>query len=350
MEHVAGALSPHGSLGSIAHSEVSVPVVVQSASLFGMYSVTFVLCLFATSVALMVRSERRGLAAAWAGLALCAADLAFGTARLLAPQPDVVRVAALADMGLFTPARRVDTLAADMDTSSAFAATLRSLAGRGAKLIVTPEESLTARRAWRERVLAPLASVSKQTGADIVAGVLVRAPWADTAAAFDPDGRISNYTKRHLLQPIESRFTAGTAPGLLGGGRAMAICKDMDFPETIRKDARTGLRLMAVPAWDFGADRWIHARMAIMRGVENGFSMVRAANYGLLTASDSQGRLIAEKIVSPDHVDWILADVPLGAGPTFYTRIGDMFSRASMALTLVLGVFAVSRRPAEATS
>ena len=96
----------------------------------------------------------------------------------------------------------------------------------------------------------------------------------------------------------------------------MAICKDLDFPETIRRDARAGLRLMAVPAWDFGADGWLHGRMAIMRGVENGFAVVRAANGGLLTASDAQGRLIARKVVGPDHMDWILADLPLGPGPT----------------------------------
>jgi apolipoprotein N-acyltransferase len=161
--------------------------------------------------------------------------------------------------------------------------------------------------------------------------------------AFDPDGRASVYAKRHLLMPIESRFTPGTAPGLLGGGRAMAICKDMDFPETIRQDARTGLRLMAVPEWDFGADGWIHDRMTVMRGVENGFAVVRAASLGLLSASDAQGRLIAEKTVDPDRMDWILADLPLGPGPTLYTRIGDVFSWACLALTLLLGIVALSK-------
>jgi apolipoprotein N-acyltransferase len=345
MEWAAAALSQHGSFGSIAYSEMSAPVVLQSASLFGMYSVTFVLCLFASSLALAARGGRHAFATASLGLALCAIDLAFGAERLLAPQPQTVRVAALADMGLVTPAHRAatHTMAADMATASAYASTIKDLARRGARLIVTPEESLTTRRAWRAQVLAPLALAAKQTGAEIVAGVLARAPWGDTAVAFEPDGRASVYAKRHLLMPIEFRFAPGAAPGLLGGGRAMAICKDMDFPGTIRQDARNGLRMMAVPAWDFGADGWIHGRMAVMRGVENGFAIVRAASLGLLSASDAEGRLIAEKPVDPDHMDWILADLPPGPGPTLYTRIGDVFSWACLALTLLLGIVALSK-------
>jgi len=33
---------------------------------------------------------------------------------------------------------------------------------------------------------------------------------------------------------LEDRFVPGTQSGWLGNGRAMEICKDMDFPSTIR--------------------------------------------------------------------------------------------------------------------
>jgi apolipoprotein N-acyltransferase len=341
MEYVVGLLSPHGTLGSIAYSEMSEPLVLQSASLLGMYSVTFILCLFASALALAARGGRAAFVAAGAGLALCALDLAFGAASLLVPPPRVVRVAALADMGV---ADQADVMGPNVDAASIFASAARELGRRGAKLMVTPEESLATRRAWRREVFAPLQAASAQTGAEIVAGFHERAPPGDIATAFSPDGSWRVYAKRHLLLPIEARYTPGVAPGLLGGGMAMAICKDMDFPETIRQDAHTGLKLVAVPAWDFGADAWLHARMAIMRGVENGFAVVRAANHGLLTASDAQGRLIARKAVSSDHMEWILANLPLGPGPTLYTRMGDVFPWTSVALTLVLAGAAIFKR------
>ena len=341
MEYLASLLSPHGSFGSIAYSEMSEPLALQSASLLGMYSVTFVLCLFASALALVARGGMGAFTAAGAGLALCAVDLAFGAVRLAAPQPRVVRVAALADMGLVTPAYGADLLGPNVEASSIFASVMRNLGEQGARLMVTPEESLFTRREWRGKVFAPLQAASKRTGAEIVTGFHERAPLGDISVAFAPDGSWRVYAKRHLLLPSEAAYTPGVAPGIVGGGTAMAICKDLDFPETIRRDARAGLRLMAVPAWDFGADGWLHGRMAIMRGVENGFAVVRAANGGLLTASDAQGRLIARKVVGPDHMDWILADLPLGPGPTLYTRIGDIFPWATLALTFLLGAGAL---------
>jgi len=69
---------------------------------------------------------------------------------------------------------------------------------------------------------------------------------------------------------------------------------------------------MGVPADDFGLDAWMHARMAVMRSVEGGFAMVRAANEGLVTINDAQGRLIASKMAAPAGVTQVVADVPLG--------------------------------------
>ena len=111
---------------------------------------------------------------------------------------------------------------------------------------------------------------------------------------------------------LEDRFVPGTQSGWLGNGRAMEICKDMDFPSTIRADAARGVRLMGVPAGDFGLDAWMHARMAVMRSVEGGFAMVRAASEGLVTINDAQGRLIASKMAAPAGVTQVVADVPLG--------------------------------------
>ena len=66
------------------------------------------------------------------------------------------------------------------------------------------------------------------------------------------------------------------------------ICKDMDFPAWSRKYGALGVRLLAVPSLDFGRDGRLHSRMAVTRGVENGYAVVRAAGQGL-TISDAYG-------------------------------------------------------------
>ena len=52
---------------------------------------------------------------------------------------------------------------------------------------------------------------------------------------------------------------------------------------------------MLVPAYDFDRDASLHASMAVLRGVEGGFSVVRAARHGLLTVSDRYGRIVDHK-------------------------------------------------------
>lgn len=83
---------------------------------------------------------------------------------------------------------------------------------------------------------------------------------------------------------------------------------------------------MFVPAWDFVTDGWLHSRMAVIRGVENGFSVVRAASQGLLTISDGYGRVVAEAQSSNAPIQSLVGDIPPGPGTTFYSKVGDWFA------------------------
>ena len=143
-------------------------------------------------------------------------------------------------------------------------------------------------------------------------------------------------------------FRRASNPASSQPGRATVVCKDMDFAEMIRDDAQEGIRIMYVPAWDFVADGWLHARMAIMRGVEDGFSVARAARDGYLTASDAYGRVVAGAPTSPVGFVVVNVSLPLGPGDTIYKSIGDVFAWLCIGLTLVLGLVALLRGRREA--
>lgn len=51
--------------------------------------------------------------------------------------------------------------------------------------------------------------------------------------------------------------------------------------------------LLLVPAWDFDADSWWLARMATLRGIENGFSTAPAPQYQILNVSDTRGMFLS---------------------------------------------------------
>ena len=65
---------------------MAAPVLVQSASLFGMYAVTFLICLFANTVAMALRCKRETAVAISLGFLICAANVVFGVVRLERPQ------------------------------------------------------------------------------------------------------------------------------------------------------------------------------------------------------------------------------------------------------------------------
>jgi apolipoprotein N-acyltransferase len=105
---------------------------------------------------------------------------------------------------------------------------------------------------------------------------------------------------------------------------------------------------LLVPAWDFNLDRWLHARMAVLRAVENGFALARSARNGLLTLSDNRGRIIAETATVPGRFVWITGKVNVAHEQTFYMRTGDWFARLCVAMFVILLAFpflARSRSP-----
>lgn len=336
--------SPNGTYGSFAYATMSAPVLIQSASLFGMYAVTFLICLFANILAMALRANREAAVAIGVGFAICAANVVFGFVRLAQPQPELIRVAGIVDETAVANSWRSHALPGDVEVTESYAREIQQAALEGARFVVTPEGGMASIPAVQSAIVAPLAAVSRQTDVQIIAGFHTDKPAADFALSITSDGAVQRYDKHHPVPGLEDRFTPGRASGWMGDGRAMEICKDMDFPDTIRPDAAKGVRLMGVPAGDFGPDNWQHARMAVLRGVENGFAMVRPAHNGLVIASDAQGRLVAAKKDAPAGLTMVVADLPLGPGPTLYTRIGNAFAWLCVAAAFALGGLAVLGR------
>lgn len=338
IEYGIGRISPHGTFGALGYSEVSFPAGIQVASLFGVHAVTFLLCLSANALALLARRRR---AAGGVGVAVCAAALIFGYARLAQPAGARVRVAALADADSWHAENRDVTPASIGAAVNGYVSSIARLTG--VRVVVIPEGAVQLDAGHQAAILAPFSAEARSSGAMIVAGTFMARPISNRAFAFLPDGTQEVYAKRHLLAPFEPE-APGRGPGLLGDGYATQICKDMDFPDTVRGTAQGGVRLMIVPANDFGRDGWVHARMAIMRGVENGFAVLRAAFNGLETISDAYGRPLAVASTLQSGMVTVTADVPLGPGPTLYTRIGEVFSWLCVALSASLGVYLLALR------
>jgi apolipoprotein N-acyltransferase len=86
-----------------------------------------------------------------------------------------------------------------------------------------------------------------------------------------------------------------------------------------------------------------------MRGIENGYTIVRASREGLLTVSDAYGRILAERKSSELPGSSLLAKVVV-ADPvsTLYTRIGNLLGWICVASAVVFLLIGRRRAPGAA--
>ena len=354
-EFILNLVSVHGTGGNLAYTQLRFLPLLQIASLTGPWGITFLLLLFSSALALAIlaRTAHTPLThtprPALFAFALIAAALIFGAIRL-----------ALPDTGpRITVGLIASNTAADSDVASPgapaqkllerYAAQAQQLIAQGAQVIVLPEKIAVAidapnnpaATADTQTANAAFQSLADSTNTTIVVGLLDVSPPLkyNRAHLFTPHAPMRTYDKHHMLPPFESNLTPGTTLTLVPHPAAptwgLAICKDMDFETLSRLYGRAGTGLMLVPAWDFNVDRTWHGHMAIMRGVENGFSIARAAKQGFLTVSDSRGRVLAETATNPGAsapFATLLAQVPTAHHTTLFSLLGNWFAFLTLAL------------------
>jgi apolipoprotein N-acyltransferase len=346
-EYLRNLTTPHGTAGSFAYSQLKFLPFLQLASVAGPWGLSFVLLLFpaAVAIALHLRQSAPGqaLRIAGVGIGVVALVLVFGLVRLAEPaQKQMVKV------GLITSDEKANLMVADpgADTERLFrdyAQQAGKLAAEGAQALVMPEKvgvTLQGKAAGTDAILQSLAS---RTGATVVAGVVhVDATVKyNEARIYTPGADVQRYDKEHMLPPFESNLTVGTTQVLLTRPRqtwGVAICKDMDFSSPSRLYGKAGAGLMLVPGWDFVVDASWHGHIAVMRGVEDGFSIARAAKNGFLTVSDDRGRIIGEVSSSSAPFATLLVSVPAAHDWTVYQWLGDWFAWVAIAILVVVAM------------
>jgi len=123
-----------------------------------------------------------------------------------------------------------------------------------------------------------------------------------------------------------------------------AICFDLDFPDLVLREGRTGADIMLVPSSDWREIDPLHTRMALMRGIENGCSIVRPTAKGLSAAADYEGRMLASADFFQTNDPVMVAQVPVRGVRTIYARVGDLFAGLCALGVLVAAAMALRGR------
>jgi apolipoprotein N-acyltransferase len=352
MEFVVAMLSIHGTFGNIGYSQMDFLPIVQIASVTGIWGISFCVFLFASTVAALLSappsSTKIPLGASVA--IFLVGVFGFGIWRLAAtpknsPSIKVALIGSSANGNFF--AQTPEQLNALVGR---YAEQAKPLASQGIHLLILPEHTGPITDESQAETDALLGKIARDSGAFVAIGVDRISPdvsW-NQERLYSPSGSlVAIYNKHHLLPPWENQFRPDTKRTVLkeaSGKWGMEICKDMDFPRLSRQYAQDGIGMLIVSASDFVNDGWLHGRMAVLRGVESGFSIARSVDLGILTATDDRGRVLAEKnttsIGAP--LATLVADVPVRHDATIYSRFGNWFGWFSIVL-LVISVASMVR-------
>lgn len=176
---------------------------------------------------------------------------------------------------------------------------LSAAKAQGAEMLVTPEMWMggynippdVVRRNASEfaNLTDQIARIIARHGIPTIIGCAAPAEPAplNTALAFDGSGQqVAHYAKCHLYGSLDAaRFTPGAAlspvfefAGLRVG---MAICYDIEFPETARSLALNGAQLILVPTANMTPYESVSRRLIPARAQENGVYIAYANLCGV---------------------------------------------------------------------
>jgi len=318
-------------------TQYTYPPVLQVAKYTGVFGVSFALILASSTIAMLLRSRR--LLPALLPAVLVAGLIGWGNVAVQGRVPGAVLPVAAVQPNV-NPRLKFDPLLA-----SAHMQTLRSLviqAGRrGADLIVLPETALPFDIFGRQGVLREVSSWANRARATLIATAL-EGGRANIAVAVAPSGQaVGRYDKVRLVAFGEYGLIPGRRHDPLwtpSGRVGIAVCFESIFPDVSRALVRNGAEVLAVitnDGWfDGTAGVQQHAAHSVLRAVENGRWVVRAANTGLTMVIDPKGRV--RGTVPPRTARILTAPVGRIRLETFYTRRGDLFAKSVLVVLLAL--------------
>jgi apolipoprotein N-acyltransferase len=341
--------------------------LAQTASLIGLWGMTFLSVAIFASPAVLIDGRSRGRKpwiAPLAALLLLAAMGIFGGVRLgLNPTTDVANVKLrimqpnLQQDVRFNYSAKAEVMQKYL-TLSDRAAGPQSTGVRDASILIWPESAFPFFLTREADAMAQIADLLPK-GTVLITGS-VRAPDLppgmkitrayNSVYVIDHDGSVlSIYDKLHLvpfgeylpfqdwmeklgfvqLTKVQGGFIPGTrrrsmdipnAPRMLP-----LICYEAIFPDdVVARDDRPGWIVNLTNDGWFGISTgpYQHLQQARLRAIEEGLPVVRAANTGVSAVIDPLGRIVALLGLGIEGV--LDAKLPTAIPPTVYARVGDI--------------------------
>ena len=376
LDYLFTMADPMGSWGLWANALFSSPVLMQMASVTGIYGLTFLMAWFASTAA-WVWEQGLVWPKIWRGLAIFGGCLAlvviYGSVRLsfFHPQPGTVRVHQIMnseeELVIMHDSELSTLLMTDPETfeSKTIAVhqkyiddTIRN-ARAGAQIVAWPEVAGIGDEKATATLLARGKEVTRQEGIYLVLPIYTvypdpAVPVDNRLFIIDPTGEVVLEHEKYgctAFNVSQLKLTVFDTPY---GKMSAVMCCDLDFPTVIRQAGRQGVDIFFAPSNEpLSSLVEAHLQQAPFRAIENGFSLIRPTNLGYSLYTDPYGRTLAmaDERLSSSNV--MVVQVPIHGIKTIYNVIGDLFSWICVAgFVFIVGwaIYRSRKSPVEAAS
>jgi len=352
---------------------------VQSASLFGTLFVDFLMVLVGAFAAFAFITKEKRRVFASAALAVFLLNIGFGTVRLFIPSSEAENtVTAAAVQGNISSIDEKWNMEY-ADIKEVYLDLINDAADDGAELVVLSESAVPAYFNVNPSRFSPFAEIAENRGITILLGGYYRIEHSDGSYAsgnaiysVNPDGTVGEdqYIKRKLvpfgeyvpMRPfIETVFPALTEISMLAsdGGRGedsalhdtvygkigSLVCYDSVYNTLALESVRDGAELLSVSTDDSWFERspelYLHLGHSVLRSIENGRYLVRAANTGISAIIDHKGRVTDQ--LPADAVGYSLGEIEFRSGNTLFTAVGNVIVPVAFLYLTVIYISAFIR-------
>lgn len=335
--------------------------VIQSASLLGALFIGFLMTFVGALLAFAIIHVEKRRFFAIMSLTVFLLNLGFGIVRLAVPDDEGSKT--------FVKAAAIQGNISSIDEKwnmeyseirELYIDLINDAADDGAELIVVSESALPVFFNVKPHLFAPFSEIAKDRGMTILLGGYYRTENSDGVYAsgnaiytVNPDGSIRDgqYIKRKLVpfgeyvpmrSFIETVFPALTEISMLSvdGGRGEGselhdtvygmigslVCYDSVYNSLALESVRDGAQLLAVSTDDSWFEQspelYLHLGHSVLRSIENGRCLVRAANTGISAIIDHKGR-VTDPLRAED-IGYSLGEVEFRSDSTVFTVVGNV--------------------------
>ena len=351
--------------------------VLQSASLFGSYFITFIMVLVNALVAFALvnvgKNNKKSAALVAVAVVIFSLNMLFGFVRVNTfAKAEHKTVSAVILQGNIPSGQKWSP---DADERRVYLDLAKKAASYDADIAVMPETAFPVTLKTEDDYVsayeAALMEISYVTDAQLFAGAFFEKDDKsyNSVFVFSPDGEVSPPYNKHSIVPfgeflpyrniIEKLVPSLSKINMLStdiergesfspvetqvGRAACLVCFDSIFPENARKQIKGGGEFIVVATNDSwyktSSALYQHADHAIMRAVENGVPVFRCANTGISRIIDPFGRIKAQTKANERCV--LYGEAEIYEIKTLYTKLGDIIiplCAVLIAAFLIMGI------------